>query len=336
MNNFLPISSPYFHNKNSVAKIMFSVCLALIPGILAYVYRFGGLILLQILLAIFTALCCEFLCLRLRKKNIKLFLLFLFDGSAILTAILIALSFPPLAPIWLIIFATAFAIIIAKHCYGGLGQNPFNPAMVAFAVCLISFPNLMLKFPPIINNFSGFFDFSNFANLDAITSATPLDTLKTASRANSDFNAADFANKNYLHNAADLYGFYVLGLAYLLGGIYLLIKKIITWHIPVAFLSGMFVICLIAFLADPQKNISPIFHLLNASSILGAFFIATDPMSSCTTPKGKLIFGFCCGALAAIIRLFGTFPDGVAFAVLIMNFTSPLIETLTKPKPFGK
>lgn len=333
MNNFLPISSPYFHNKNSIAKVMFSVCIALIPGIVAYVYRFGSQILWQIVLAILTALCCEFLCLKLRKKSIKFFLL---DGSAILTAILIALSFPPLAPIWLIIFATAFAIIIAKHCYGGLGQNPFNPAMVAFAVCLISFPNLMLKFPPIINDFSGLFNFDIFANFDAITSATPLDTLKTASRANSDFNATDFANKNYLHNAKDLYGFYILGLAYLLGGIYLLIKKIITWHIPVAFLSGMFVICLIAFLADPQKNISPIFHLLNASSILGAFFIATDPMSSCTTPKGKLIFGFFGGVLAAVIRLFGTFPDGVAFAVLIMNFTSPLIETLTKPKPFGK
>lgn len=330
MNNFLPISSPYFHNQSSVSKIMFSVCLALIPGVIAYVYRFGGLILLQILLAVLTAVCCEFLCLRLRKKDIRVFLL---DGSAILTAILIALSFPPLAPSWLIIFATAFGIIVAKHCYGGLGQNPFNPAMVAFAVCLISFPNLMLRFPAVVNDFSGFFDLSN---IDAITSATPLDTMKTASRANADFKAGDFADKNYLHNEADLYGFYVLGLAYLLGGIYLLVKKVITWHIPAAFLLGMLLICQLAFFVDAEKNVTPLFHLLNASSILGAFFIATDPMSSCTTAKGKLIFGFCCGALAGIIRLFGTFPDGVAFAVLIMNFAAPLIETLTKPKPFGK
>lgn len=329
MNNFLSISSPYFHSQNSTAKIMFSVCIALIPGIFAYVYRFGTSILLQISVAIISALLCEFLCLKLRQKPIKIFL---FDGSAILTAILIALSFPPLAPIWLIIFATAFAIIIAKHCYGGLGQNPFNPAMVAFAACLISFPNLMLKFPATINDFAAFTDFSNIFNLDAITSATPLDSLKTAARSNADFNASDYANKNYLDNS----NFYILGLAYLLGGIYLLIKKIITWHIPVTFLSGIFVITAIAYLYDSNSNITPLFHLLSSSSILGAFFIATDPMSSCTTPKGKLIFGFCCGLLVAIIRLFGTFPDGVAFAVLIMNLTAPLIENLTKPKPFGK
>lgn len=326
MNNFLPLSSPYFHNQNSVSKVMFSVCLALIPGIIAYVYHFGWAILVQILAAVITALCSEFLCLKLRQKPIKIFLL---DGSAILTAILIALSFPPIAPLWLVIFATAFGIIIAKHCYGGLGQNPFNPAMVAFAVCLISFPNLMLMFPPVVNSFSGF---ENFYNLDAITSATPLDFLKTSARANVDFNADDYANKNYLDN----FSFYVLGLAYLLGGIYLLIKKIITWHIPVMFLLGIFVITAIAYLYDANSNITPLFHLLSSSSILGAFFIATDPMSSCTTPKGKIIFGFFCGALAAIIRLFGTFPDGVAFAVLIMNLTAPLIENLTKPKPFGK
>ncbi len=329
MNNFLPLSSPYFHNRNSVAKVMFSVCLALIPGIIAYVYHFGSAILVQILAAVITALCSEFCCLYLRKKPICTFL---FDGSAILTALLIALSFPPIAPLWLIIFATAFAIIIAKHCYGGIGQNPFNPAMVAFAVCIISFPNLMLLFPPVANNFSEALNFSGFSNLDAITSATPLDFLKTSARANVDFNAADYAVKNYLDN----FGFYVLGLAYLLGGIYLLIKKVITWHIPVAFLAGILLISGIAYLYDTERNITPLFHLLSSSSILGAFFIATDPMSSCTTPKGKLIFGVCCGALVAIIRLFGTFPDGVAFAVLIMNLTAPLIEELTKPKPFGK
>ena len=329
--------APFFLKDVSVSQVMTQVCIALIPGIAAYAWLIGPAILVQLAIASLSALGAEALMLKLRDKPLALFLS---DGSAIVTAWLIALTFPPLAPWWLIVLATAFAIVVAKHLYGGLGQNPFNPAMVAFAVCIVSFPALMSQWPSVGLQLTFKEQLDIILGLaprvDALTGATPLDALKTALKlgeANVDVGQL-LANQDIFGNFAGRGWEWVAG-GYLLGGLWLWQRKIITWHVPLAFVGALTLISGALWLYHPTQFANPLFHLFSGGAMLGAFFIATDPVSGCTTPRGKLIFGAGAGLLAYIIRVFGGYPDGVAFAVLLMNLCVPLIDLLSQPPIFG-
>jgi Na+-translocating ferredoxin:NAD+ oxidoreductase subunit D len=329
--------SPFLLKPASVSRVMLQVCAALIPGIAAYAWLIGPAILIQILIASCTALLAEAAILRLRGRPLGMFLT---DGSALLTAWLIGLTFPPLAPWWLVAVGTLFAIVIAKHLYGGLGQNPFNPAMVGFAACIVAFPALMSQWPRLglELGFAGQLDiiFGLAPALDSLAGATPLDALKTALR----LADGEASVTSLLANPA-LFGYFagrgweLVAAGYLLGGLWLLQRRLITWHIPVAFISAMVLIAGALWLFDSAQFANPLFHVFSGGTLIGAFFIATDPVSGCTTPRGKLIFGFGAGLLVYIIRVFGGYPDGVAFAILLMNLCAPVIDLLTRPAIFG-
>jgi electron transport complex protein RnfD len=329
--------APFLLKDASVSQVMTQVCLALVPGIAAYAWLVGPAILVQLVIASLAAVAAEAAMLKLRGKPLAMFLV---DGSAIVTAWLIALTFPPLAPWWLVVTGTVFAIVVAKHLYGGLGQNPFNPAMVAFAVCIVSFPALMSQWPsvglkmPLLEQLDIILGLMPRA--DALTGATPLDAMKTALKlGDGQIDVAQLlANQDIYGNFAGR-GWEWVATGYLLGGLWLWQRKLITWHAPFAFIAAIVAISGGLWLYRPDAFASPLFHLLSGGTLLGAFFIVTDPVSGCTTPRGKLIFGFSAGLLAYIIRVFGGYPDGVAFAVLLMNLSAPLIDQLTQPRIFG-
>jgi len=328
--------APYLLKDASVSKVMTQVCLALLPGIALYAWLLGPAILIQLLIASVTALAAEALMLKLMDKPLGLFL---GDGSALVSAWLIALTFPPLAPWWLLVVGTAFAVIIAKHLYGGLGQNPFNPAMVAFAVCIVSFPALMSQWPALGLHLS-FGEqlqvvFGLAPRIDALSGATPLDTLKTGLKLGENVDVAQLLANQEIYGQFAGRGWELITGAYLLGGLWLCWRGIITWHVPTAFIVGMGSLAAALWLYNPAQFASPLFHLFSGGAMLGAFFIATDPVSGCTTPRGKLIFGAGAGLLAYLIRVFGGYPDGIAFAVLLMNLCAPVIDLLTQPAIFG-
>lgn len=331
------ITPPYLTQNVSVRRIMLQVLAALIPGIAAYVWLLGPIVLVQLAIASTAALVAEAVMLRLRGQPLGLFL---GDGSALVTAWLIVLSFPPLTPWWLTVVATAFAIVVAKHLYGGLGQNPFNPAMVAFAVCIVSFPALMSQWPPVGHG-AGFAEhlaliFGQVPRIDALSGATPLDALKTALKLGEGATSvaaitSDASVFGYLAG----HGWEWAAAGYLLGGIWLWGRRVIGWHLPLSFLLGVALVAGALWAWNPAQFANPLFHLFSGGTMLGAFFIVTDPVSGCTTPKGKLIFGFSAGALAYVIRVFGGYPDGVAFAVLLLNICVPIIDLYTQPPIFG-
>lgn len=333
--------SPYITNAPTVSTIMLKVLLALVPGIVAYVWVYGGGILITLTLATITALLSEAMLLKLRKRPIQPFLS---DLSAVVTAWLLALALPPLAPWWLVVVGTFFAIVIAKQIYGGLGSNPFNPAMVGYAVLLISFPLIMTQWPAPLNLAQvplGFVDqlqfiFNNTLPIgiktDAITSATPLDYLKTQLMLKHEVN--NIMQAPIFGSFGAKGGELVTG-GYLIGGLYLLQQRIISWHLPTAFLTILGLSAGVFYLANPSHFAPPLFHLMSGASMLCAFFIITDPVSGPTTPKGKLYFAAGVGMLTYLIRIYGGYPDGVAFAVLIMNMCVPLIDAHTQPRVFG-
>jgi len=329
--------APFLLKDTSVSQVMTQVCIALVPGIAAYAWLVGPAILVQLVIATLAALLAETAMLRVQNKPLSLFLS---DGSAIVTAWLIALTFPPLAPWWLVVIGTVFAIVVAKHLYGGLGQNPFNPAMVAFAVCIVAFPALMSQWPsvglqlPLLDQINVILGLA--PRVDALSSATPLDAMKTALKLGEGTQdvASLLANQDIYGNFAGR-GWEWVAIGYLLGGLWMWQRKLITWHVPVSFIGAMTLLSGGLWLVNPAQFASPLFHLLSGGAMLGAFFIATDPVSGCTTPRGKLIFGAGAGLLAYIIRVFGGYPDGVAFAVLLMNLSAPLIDLLTQPPIFG-
>ena len=328
---------PYLTQNLSVQRVMLQVLLARVPGIAAYIWLIGPIVLVQIAIASVAALCAEALMLRLVDKPIGPFLS---DGSALVTAWLIALAFPPLAPWWLIFVGTLFAIVVAKHLYGGLGQNPFNPAMIAFAVCIVSFPALMSQWPPADLN-AAFADqlayvFGYAPRLDTMSGATPLDALKTALKLGENTATVTLvmADAGTFGRIAGK-GWEWVGAGYLLGGLYLWQRRIISWHAPLGFIAGLALLAALLWLVNPAQFANPAFHLFSGGTLLGAFFIVTDPVSGCTTPRGKLIFGLSAGVIAYVIRVFGGYPDGVAFAVLLMNLCVPLIDMYTQPPIFG-
>lgn len=328
---------PYVLGQVSIRRVMLQVLLALLPGIAAYVWLVGACILLQLTIATLAALAGEAAMLGLRGKPLGLFLS---DGSAIVTAWLIALTFPPLAPWWLIVVGVLFAIVVAKHLYGGLGQNPFNPAMVAFAVCIVSFPALMSQWPALGLKLSLGQQVELIAGLapriDVMSGATPLDALKTALKLGE--GGVDvptlLTNQDVFGNFAGRGWEWVTG-GYLLGGLCLWQRRIISWHAPLGFIAGLSLLAAALWIWSPQQFANPLFHLFSGGAMLGAFFIVTDPVSGCTTTKGKLIFGLAAGVLAYTIRVFGAYPDGVAFAVLLLNLCVPLIDMYTQPAIFG-
>ncbi len=320
---------------------MFKVLLALVPGITAYVWIFGGGVLVTIALATATALASEAVMLKVRNRAVKPFLM---DYSAVVTAWLLALAIPPLAPWWLIVVGTLFAIVVSKQLYGGLGYNPFNPAMIGYAVLLISFPAIMTKWPAALELAQSKLSFADqlsfiFSGLlpqgvqiDAVTSATPLDYLKTQLTLKHDVSSITQAP---LFGVLGAKGGEYVTVAYLLGGLYLLQQKIISWHLPTAFLAALALISGVFWLIDPTHSASPLFHLFSGASMLCAFFIITDPVSGPTTPKGKLYFAAGVAIITYLIRVYGGYPDGVAFAVIFMNICVPLIDSNTQPRVFG-
>ena len=329
---------PYLSQNISVQRIMLQVLLALLPAVAAYVWLIGPIVLVQLLIASLAALLAEAAMLRLRGKPLAPFL---GDGSVVVTAWLVALAFPPLSPWWLTVVGVLIAVVIAKHLYGGLGQNPFNPAMVAFAACIVSFPALMAQWPPA-HLAASFLDqlalvFGHAPRLDTMSGATPLDALKTALKLGEGASSVAATRQDaHIFGLVGGRGWEWVSAAYLLGGLWLWQRRIIGWHLPLAFLAGIALIATPLWLWQPAQYADPLFHVFSGGSLLGAFFIVTDPVSGSTTPRGKLIFGLAAGVLAYLIRVFGGYPDGVAFAVLLLNLCVPLIDLYTQPPIFGK
>jgi electron transport complex protein RnfD len=335
------MSSPYVTSQTSVTGVMLKVLLALAIATMVYAFYFGPAILISVVLASMTALGAEAIMLRVRNYPIRPYLQ---DGSALVTAWLLAVSMPPLSPWWLIVGATAFALVVAKHLYGGLGSNLFNPAMAGYALMLISFPVYMTQWPAPDALAHAHLSFGQILqyifggrlpgsiHVDALTMATPLDTLKTQLKLGHTVNEI---TQMPIYGYIGGKGSEMVALCYLLGGIFLLQQRVITWHIPLAFLAGLYAVALWFHVYDSDRYITPWFHLMSGGAMLGAFFIATDPVTGATTPKGKLIFGAAIGFLTYLIRTFGGYPDGVAFAVLILNMCVPLIDAYTQPRVFG-
>ncbi|WP_448549228.1 electron transport complex subunit RsxD [Thalassotalea fusca] len=341
-------SSPHKHVQSKTSALMRLVIYALIPGILTQWYFFGWGNLIHITLAITVALFTEFSILSLRKRPISNEL---FDGSTIVTAVLLGISLPALAPWWISVLGTVFAIAIVKHLYGGLGHNPFNPAMAGYVMLLISFPVQMTSWQPplsLMNVDLGFIDtlyviFSDFTregysveqlrtHIDGVTMATPLDTVKTNLTLGK---TIEESMRSVVIGDHFGVGWQWLNGAFLLGGIILLAKKAIPLATPASFLFSLFVCTLIAFTVSPDTNASTMFHWLNGAVMLGAFFIITDPVSGATSTKGRIIFGALAGFLVFIIRKYGGYPDAVAFAVLLCNMAAPLIDQYTRPRTYG-
>lgn len=347
---FKMISSPHTHSGKLTARIMLWVMIAMLPALTAQIYYFGFGVLIQSVIAILFALILEFFVTRLRKKP-NLF--YIRDFSVVLTALMLAMAIPPYSPYWLILIGTFCAVILGKHVYGGLGQNIFNPAMVGYVILLISFPVQMTTWlPPIelLNEPPSFTDayqliFYNLStdgftlhqlinSVDGITQATPLDSIKTAVKTNlslTEVNRSPIFTHLFPIDIALGLGWAQVNLFFLLGGLFLIWKKIIHWHIPVAFLLTVFIVSTIGWLFSPSIP-SPLWQCFTGATMFGAFFIATDPVTSSITPKGKLVFGALVGLLICLIRFNGNYPDGVAFAILLANICVPLIDHYTRPR----
>ncbi|MCP4695681.1 MAG: electron transport complex subunit RsxD [Gammaproteobacteria bacterium] len=335
------ISSPHIYKSGTVTDLMLQVLYALMPGIGVYVWYFGWGIVVNLLLASVTALAVEALMLRLRNRPLRLFLT---DGSALVCAWLLALAISPLAPWHITILGVAFGLIFAKHLYGGLGNNPFNPAMAGYAMLIICFPVEMTRWPAeasLNGHFLGFMDSLRLIfleqtpaglSMDAITRATPLDAMRVG--------LGQLQTVGEIRTAP-LFGYFSgkgwewIGSTFFLGGCWLIYKRVITWHIPAAVLGSLLVFSEIFYLLAPERYPSPLFHLFSGAAILCAFFIATDPVSAATSMKGRLVYGAGIGILIYVIRAWGGYPDGVAFAVLLMNMSAPTIDYYTQPRAFG-
>ncbi len=337
------LSSPHFHGPDTVTKVMMRVVVAMVPAIVVHYLLFGPGILINLVLAGAAALGSEALMLKLRGRPLKVFL---GDGSALVTAVIVALALPPLAPWWIPVLGTAFGIVFAKHLYGGLGYNPFNPAMIAYVMLLIAFPVQMTTWPapaPLAEASLGLGEslalvftgaLPEGMRLDALTTATPLDTLKT--QLGLDHSVAEIFSTHPVYGYLGSAGWEWVDLALLAGGLYLLWRRTITWHVPVGMLGALVLLAGLFHLIDADRYASPLFHLFSGGAILGAFFIATDPVSGAATPKGRLLFGAGVGILTYVIRTWGGYPDAVAFAVLMMNMAAPTIDHYTRPRVFGR
>jgi electron transport complex protein RnfD len=319
------------------------VLYALAPAAIVYTWFFGYGLLINFTIAAVAGMVTEAAVLRMRGRGSRYALR---DGSALVTAALLTFAIPPLVPWWIPALGTAIAIIVAKQLYGGLGKNPFNPAMVGYVFLLISFPVEMTQWlPPRMGDLDyehlGFVASVNYSltrrlpvaiEIDALTRATPLDIVKDGLRSARTF--AELRGGSLFGDFGGRGWEWVNNLI-AVGGLYLLYTRTIRWHIPLALLGGLLVPATVLHLLDPSRFAAPGFHLFSGATLLGAFFIATDPVSAATTNRGRLIFGAGIGVLTYSIRTWGGYPDGLAFAVLLMNAGVPLIDRYTRPRIYG-
>lgn len=337
--------SPHIKQNITVQDMMFKVLYALIPGALASIYFFGWGVLFNLCIAISVCLLTEVSILKLRQRDA---ISAIQDGSALITACLLALALPSLAPWWITTIASIFAIAVAKHLYGGLGFNPFNPAMVGYIVVMISFPLEMTLWTAPMGVNDGWPDFSTTFNwvflgllpygesIDSISMATPIDLIKTQLNQLHDITETRNNIKySALFSSISGTGWQWINILYLAGGIWLVKKGVADWRIPTAFLVSLVLISNLFSVIDYSNNSSALFHAFSGGTMLCAFFIATDPVSASTTPRGRWIYGAGIGALVYIIRNWGGYPDGIAFAVVLMNIAVPLIDYYTQPKVYG-
>ncbi len=329
--------SPFLYAPTDTSAIMRQVLYALVPGLVIYVYFFGWGVVINVLIASLTALSSEALVLWLRNRPLRPSLS---DGSALVTAWLLAAALSPFVPWWMTMLGTAFAIIVVKQLYGGLGYNPFNPAIAGYAMLLISFPADMGKWPALTSQPGMLDSLSIIFNghpltvptLDALSGATLLDTVKNSLKQSYTIQEIQ---QHPLFGYMGAKSVEVINGVFLLGGLWLLYKRVISWHIPVAVMGSLFLISTFFFVWDSGIYPSPLYHLVSGGVILGAFFIATDPVTAATSNQGRLIYGAGIGILVYIIRTWGGYPDGIAFAVLLMNITAPMIDYYTQPRVFG-
>ena len=322
--HYILSSSPHTHSNSSVSRIMLDVILALLPTTAVGVWFFGMPAVWTIATCVSTCIVTEALCrLAMKRENT------VGDLSAIVTGLLLALNLPAGIPLWMAVVGSVFAIGVSKQVFGGLGMNPFNPALAARAFMLISFTGPMTTWlKPLW-----------WKTPDAVTTATPLAAMKGMFAADATAHATPHAAQNALEQIPSLCNLLtgnmpgcigeVSAIALVIGAVYLLWRKVITWHIPVAFIATVVVYSLIAGGAPAYVQV------LTGGVMIGACFMATDYVTSPITAKGKLIFGFGCGLLCMLIRQFGSYPEGCSFAILIMNAVAPLINRWTQPKPFG-
>lgn len=312
------LSSPHLRVQPSVRGVMLRVLGALIPGVVVFSLLFGPSVLINLLWCMAAAIATEAVLLLMRGRNWRA----ITDGSALLTGALLALALPPDAPWWLPVLGGFFAVSLGKQVYGGIGFNPFNPAMVGYVVLLISFPVVMTAWPSPNLGWA----------TDGVTQATALDHVRTEltqgrtlTEVYQDPGFAGLSQRGWLW----------LSLAYLAGGLFLLQQRTIRWQIPVGVLLGITLMSVVFWGIDSDRYASPLFHWTTGATMLGAFFIATDPVSASTTPRGRLLFGLGVGALTWIIRTWGGYPDGFAFAVLLMNIMAPTIDRYTPTRVYG-
>lgn len=326
--NLLTVSySPHLAGSDSVHKIMYRVLIAMIPAFAVSLVFFGLGALVVTGVAVISCMAFEYLINRFMFKAGST----LWDGSAAVTGVLLAFNVPSNLPVWMIIIGSLIAIGVAKMSFGGLGKNPFNPALVGRVFLLISFPVQMTSWPKAIE--------SRFAYLDATTGATPLAILKEGIKNGQPLSdlMKDIPGyaQMFLGNMGGSLG-EISALALLIGGLFLIFKKVITWHIPGSILATVVLFTGILWIIDPGKYADPLFHLLAGGIMLGAIFMATDMVTSPMTPVGQIIFGVGIGLITCLIRIFGAYPEGVSFAILIMNAFVPLIDKYVKPKRFGE
>jgi len=334
------VSSPYATPAKRLKRLMIQVLIALLPGTIAYSWFFGPGVIINIVLAVMFALAFEAGLLKLRHKPVTPHLT---DFSAVVAAWLFALCLPMHSPWWLVLVGIGFTMVAGKHLYGGLGFNPFNPAMVGYVVLLISFPREMTTWY-LPNSISGetlsfgdalaySFGSADIDQWDALSAATPLDQVKTGLGQNL---AISEIRQSPIFGEYGGKGWEWIVLWWFIGGLWLLVTRTIRWHIPVALLASVMAMSLIFYLINPETYASPLFHLLSGAVVIGAFFIATDPVTAATTNSGRLYYGLLIGALTYVIRAWGGYPDGIAFAVLLANMCVPLIDYYTQPRIYGE
>lgn len=319
--------SPHDHAEESVPKLMYGVLIALIPAFLVSLYMFGLGVLIITATAMASCVIFEFLIqkyLLKEKPSVS-------DGSALITGVLLAFCLPTNIPVWLVVLGSLVAIGIGKMSFGGLGSNPFNPALVGRVFLFVSFPVQLTSWPePLVNRLT---------YLDATTSATPLGIMKEGMKNGESISGILTEIPAYFDLFLGKMGGSageIAVVALLLGMVYMLIRKIITWHIPVSILLTVSVFTGILWLANPDKNPDPMFHLMSGGLMLGAIFMATDYVTSPMNVRGMWIYGVMIGIITVIIRVFGSYPEGVQFAILIMNAFTPLINKYVKPRRFGE
>ncbi|MEC4725262.1 electron transport complex subunit RsxD [Shewanella sp. D64] len=339
-------SSPHLSRSFKTSTLMQRVILCALPGVATQCYFFGWGVLIQVTIAIAVALLSEAVVLRLRKRPVVDTLK---DNSALLTALLLGIAIPPLAPWWLIVIGVVFSIVVVKHLYGGLGHNIFNPAMAGYVMLLISFPvqmtswvaPMMLASQPvdILGSLQLIFLNASASDIEAyklgfdgLAMATPLDTIKTD--LSMGLTSTESLSKSIFNDGFGV-GWFWVNMAYFAGGLVMLKLKVIRWHIPAGILISLFVCASVGFLLNPDTHAGPLLHLFSGATMLAAFFIATDPVTAATSIRGRLLFGALIGLLVYMIRTYGGYPDAFAFAILLANLCAPFIDHYMKPRTYG-